>query len=507
MMSSDKYPFSGRAGEKMQSRGECARDFILPDSYPDIRKILHVSAEAIPERCEINSGKLVGEGVLVCKVVFCDDLGAINCAQFRTDYKVTCPAEKSGGEQDLVYLPVVESVSAKAVNPRKVGIRATVNMRAGLWNSVDVSPVMPDEFSGEDAMSVERREQDVGYMCVRLYSDTGREISEDIELDRNSPAIGDIVFVDASIDIGEVSAAGTSLDLKGSATLNILYNDENGSAAFRQVELPFAQSIEVDEPEEGGSYLAKAYIDKISALAAENSFGQQKVIELDLAYSIYVLSIFPCERALTSDAYSTLYETENVMSDVRYSTVLPMFRYDDTGAMECECEDGCSPVCVFADARVEKNDEGVYELVVSADAITRSEGGTYAVHRLEERTALPVQECSELISDANVRSVSMHVEHDRLKVNYSVCVRALCWNNEDARFVSAMKLTDASERDPLSPLTVCYLAPEETLWDAAKRYHVSEGAIMAANMMSSRDEDRRVLLIPRRRSADYSKII
>lgn len=506
MANSEKYPFYIKTNEKTQSRGETAKDFILPDSYPDIRKILHVSAYPVPERCEINSGKLTGEGELVCKVVFSDDTGRLNCAEFKTDYKVTSPIDR-GDDQCCIYMPVVESVSAKAINPRKVGIRATVDMRAGVWNGIDPEPEMPGEFGGEDSATVEQRESVTPYMCTALRSDTGREVSEDIELDRTAQEIGEIVFVDASIDISEVIPDNGMLDLRGSATVNILYNDPEGRAAYKQAELPFAQSIEVGDTEDGASYLAKAYVEKISAVPADNSFGQSKVIELDMSYSVFVISVFECEKGLTSDAYSTAYNTENVMTDVRYSSVLPMFKYEDTRTIEADCDEGCSPVCVFADAGVVRNDEGGYDLCVTSDAVTVSESGVYGMHRLEDRVKLPVDDCSEMISDANVRSVSCRCENGKLKVTYSVCVRALCWNNNDAVYVSSMKLTENGNTDEQAPLTVYYLSAGETLWDAAKRYHVSEGAIMAANMMGSPEEKRKVLLIPKRRKADYSKII
>ena len=506
MPNQEKYPFYIRTNEKIQSRGECGRDFILPDSYPDIRKILHVSACPVPGRCEINAGKLTGEGELVCKVVFSDDTGRINCASFRTDYRVTAPVEKSD-DKSCVYLPVVENVSAKAINPRKVGIRASVDMRAGVWQAIDPLPEMPPEFTSEDIAGVERKENDTPYMCTMLFSDTGREISEDIELDRSAPEIGEIVFADASIDINDVVYDGGSLDLRGVATVNLLYNDTAGRSALKQTELPFAQTVEADSPEQDAAFMAKAYIEKISALPADDPFGQSRVIELDITYSVYVLSIFECERPVVADAFSTSYNTENVMSDIRYSSALPMFRYEDAGTIEGDCGIGCTPVCVFADAAVVKNEEDGYDLAITADAITSDENGTLALNRLEKKVGLSVPDCSELICDANVRSVSCRCENGKLKVNYSVCVRALCWENVDGSYLSSMKLAGEGESTEPAPLTVYYPAPGESLWDAAKRYHVSEGAIMAANMMNSPDERPGVLLIPRRRKADYSKII
>ena len=497
---------NAKTGDRIPGRAECAKDFILPDSYPDIKKILYACADVIPERCEISSGKLTDQGILVCKVVFSADNGEVCSAEFRTDYRVSAAVQ---GEDDLsvVCMPSVESVSARAVNPRKVGIRATIVLNADTWQDVDMSPELPDVFSAEDLSSIENKEESVDFMIAESFSDSGREVSEDIELDRNQAAIDNIVFANAGINITNVIPENGALTLKGSAVIDIIYRDVDGNTLQKVTELPFSQVIEADNAPVDAEYIAHAYVDKLSAVPADNAFGESKIIEVDLSYSAFVTSLSKRSANVACDAFSTLYNTENLMSELKYSRLLPVFTFEERRSAECECDPGCHVICTFADASFTTGENGRPELAVTLSAITENNEGNRTCRKVDDVIELNIPENCFFFGDAFVRSLTCSPDGDRLKFNYAVYANALCFSNDNCSYVSGMTLEAAQSDDNGAALTVCYLSSGETMWDAAKRYHIGRGALMAANNMASPDEIRRVLLIPKRRKADFSKII
>ena len=495
-----------KTGDRIPGRTECSKDFILPDSYPDIKKILYACADLIPERCEINAGKLTNQGTLVCKVAFTADSGEMRSAEFRTDYKVSA-AVQGGDDLSVICMPSVESVSARAVNPRKVGIRAAIALNADTWKDVDLSPELPDIFSAEDLTSIESKEETVEFMTAASFSESGHEVSEDIELDRSQAEIDEIVFADAEINITNVIHENGALTIKGSAVIDIIYRAAGGNTVQKVTELPFSQVMDADNAPLDAEYVARAYVDKLSAIPADNAFGESKVIEVDLSYSAFVTALSKDSAKAACDAFSTLCCTGNQISELKYSCLLPAFRFEERRSAECECDPGSQIISVFPDVSFTTGENGRTVLLISISTVTESSENGLVCRKVDDIAELDMPDSCLFIGDAFVRSLSCRVDGDRLKFNYDVYANALCFANAECSYVSGMTLETSEDDDISSALTVCYLSQGETLWDAAKRYRVGRGALMAANNMSSPDEIRRVILIPKRRKADFSKII
>lgn len=496
-----------RSSEKLQSKNEFSGDFILPDSYEDIKRILYTSCQLRPERCEIASGKLANEGRMFFKVLFEDDNGQINSVDFSMDYQMSCPVEKNDGQNLIMSSPMVENLAIKLLNPRKVSIRAAIDNRCKLWSETPSSVQMPEAFTAEDRLTVERREEKLNQLCVMTYSDSDREVSEDIELDRNAEAIDEILLCEVNVNVNDVRRQNDSLSLRGEVDVLSVYKSGEGGIAFKNAQLPFSQSIDAPGAPENAVYIANVYIDKKSAMPAENAFGENKIIELDFSYSITVNAVVPCESEVTKDAYSTVYGTKNELKTIKYSSPMPNFVYSDTGSVEGEVEGATSCLCLFSDASMRNTQEGGYEAVCKFTAIIKNENGSIGVATLTDVLPLEINDCSECVGDVYIKGAQCAVDNGKIRITYSYSVNALCWQNCECTCVSAVQLTENNAGDDQKAITVYYPAASESLWDVAKKYHVSESMLMSYNMINDPREQKKVLLIPKKKKSAFSKII
>ena len=102
---------------------EAAKDCILPDAYPDIHRILYTYAAINPGRTAWTADKLRTDGSIYATVLFADDEGAMHTVRFSIDYSGQMPYEMSGEEYTVIADTVLDSVSARAQNPRRLSIR------------------------------------------------------------------------------------------------------------------------------------------------------------------------------------------------------------------------------------------------------------------------------------------------------------------------------------------------------------------------------------------------
>lgn len=496
-----------RSSEKLQTKNEFSGDFILPDSYEDIRKILYTSPSVRPERCEISSARLVNEGRMFFTVLFEDDNGKIRSVDFSTDYQMSSNAEKNDGKTLIMSSPVIESLTVKLLNPRKVGIRATIDSRCRLWNEGEALLEMPEGFTAEDRLSVEKKEENINELCVMTFSDSDREISEDIELERGAEPIDEILLCDTKINVGDIRKSGDSLTLRGEVDIMTVYQSTEGNICCKNTGLPFSQSVDAPGVPENATYYADIYIDKKSAVPAENAFGENKVIELDFSYSVSVTALVPCECQVTKDAYSTLYSTENEMSSFKYSTLMPTYVYSDSRTVENEFEGNASCLSVFSDASVRSGDGGGYEAAVRFAVLVKNENGSIGIATVNDTFPLDINAGCECIGNIDIKGAQCSIDNGRIRITYNFSVNAICFKNEECRYVSGIKLIESPEEEEYKAVTVYYPASDESLWDVAKKYHISENMLMSYNMINDPGEKKNVLLIPKKRRSAFSKII
>ena len=139
---------------KNRAVGEINRDFILPDVYADIKRILGYKARLVPESSFADRGKVEHRGSLECKVIFVSDEGKMRCASFKDDYAITLPYEGEGSDRALV-LPMIENVSVKAANPRKISLRASVCPSVRVVSAIENECDYAGDFTKEDIAMLE----------------------------------------------------------------------------------------------------------------------------------------------------------------------------------------------------------------------------------------------------------------------------------------------------------------------------------------------------------------
>jgi len=309
------------------------------------------------------------------------------------------------------------------------------------------------------------------------------------------------------ISLSDSSVKDDRIELRGCAAVSILWSDADGNIRFKEVELPFSQSIEASGASPDGICISKVYIDKLSALPAENAFGELKTVELDFTCSILSLCTSKCAGEITSDAYSTSCNTENRLCTLRYSIPGEPLSTEETRQVTDKLEPGNVPVCVFGSARVIPSEGGGADMQVTLTVILRSSGGDYSPVKLEDRFGIAVSDPRAGISEAAVRSVNVFAERDRLRVNYTCVLNSLSGSDAEVSYVSEVLISPSpDERTPCS-FAICYPEKGESLWDTAKKYRVSRGALMSANGMASPDEPRSFYLIPKRKKPDFSEVI
>ncbi len=301
-------------------QGEVSGDYILPDSYPDVKSILSSSARIydIKHYYGANDAEITGnvaynimfsssdsEGAdVICSVSFTDEL-KLNCR-----YKY--PTNIGVGTQTRL-----RELNCRMANPRKFSIKSQLETLMYEDVCANAYPALPDSAPSDADMQYKWDKMTV---CrVRSAQLCEHSFSDNIELDIKMPEIDKIVHCDAVINVRDERGADinqSSPKLGGVLTLDLVYSDKEGKNASLCREIPFGISINEDESAMIGeldantSMLPCVYISALNINIGKNGYDEAKVIEFDADYDIDLLIFSSADTEYVTDAYSTKYASE-----------------------------------------------------------------------------------------------------------------------------------------------------------------------------------------------------
>ncbi|MBQ5602514.1 MAG: DUF3794 domain-containing protein [Clostridia bacterium] len=501
-----------RVFQKSREIIECSRDFILPDFYADIKRIIGSSGSISPEGCFVEGTKVSMSGTLTTRVLFIDDENKLRALTFTQDYSASIPISDSSlyGDVSVFCCPVLENVSVKTVNPRKVSVRGRIDANLKIWKNISVSPEMTDISESGDACPEMKREK---IKCVRPFSlwEGDLELSEDISLDGEAE---EIIFCDAKSEVNECLAENDAITVKGSIALDVIYMPAKAPEPIHiHRHLPFTRTLESEFASlDSLVCCACAYVRSLDCNIASANGGENNKIEIDVAYTLAVngAGIASCEYV--SDMYIPAFAVKNESEKINFASD-PV---KTTKAVRVEsCTDSVIPegstiVLTSVNPTVDSisGDEGVKSALGSSiiTVVYKDSDGIYSSQSFSGDFALELKDVAdfdEYIFLLRVSQINARIDEGRLCVGYDLEINILSWKSETSEIIKTSQIIGEDLSESRKPFTVYYPQKGEALWEVGKKYNVELSALAASNPSCGENIEKMpsVLLIPRHKQA------
>lgn len=494
-----------RRSEGLQTiRTECSKDFILPDSYPDIRKILYTEGTLSPDRSCIDNGRFNQTGSLVCKVLFSDENDELHTVSFTLEYAVSSPIAAEEGDAEVFADEALQAVSARALNPRKLSIKGKIELIPHIFYAGDAGPSISEDIP--DA-SVEKQTR--VFVCHKLcrLSEHSLEASEDLALPGDT-ALQEIVYSHLNMGTPSSEAAGGAIRFTGEATLEMLCRMADGTLRFFELPIPFHSSIDADVTPES-LCMVKLIPEAHTCLPAEDATGEAHGVELDFSYSVNAWIAMPVEFSSVSDCYSVACPTETEEGSASLIGTLRKTAKQMRRMLSAQSEGMKKCIKAFPKVSVDSREQSEGKLILHCVAevtlLGSDEKGAPMTLVLTEAFPWELEEADEasLLFHLNADTVT---EAEEVKVTLTVNADLLVWQNGEVRFVSALTPSAEQTERKRSGLTLCYPHEGEDIWAVAKRYRLPQSVLLASNSIGEGALPK-VLIIPSERKAVFSKMI
>lgn len=489
-------------------------DYVLPDYYPEIFRIVKCISEPRITSCAVNGDRITYELTVCLKVIYCSEGKTLpEAVDQKLTYTRTVNLDSPVQSSAVSIKAVTDSMTCRAVNRRRIDIRGSIliHITAVCEQQTDV---ICDAFG--DSIYLKK----TSYNCPSGLIRTQKRVtvSDDFELNGDSAPIGTILRCNAEIISSDKKTVGSKTAAKGELKITMLYSPASGNdsdVSVMQFTMPYSHLIDMDGMDE--TYDCRINTEVISCDISPRSEGDGETLKVECE----VMLMIDCEADkmssvdIVSDEYSTAFESEHNTVPVKIRKP-PVF-IDSSMIIKGVCENKDSPFvsvydswCDTGKLRMRISDGSVFASGnIHLSVIGKADNGDFII----SETDVPVDE--EIFSPPEGERISEYAEI-MLSVSTAACTYNLSSDNTaevKAEISVKGRITDFTTVDAITEITVHEDMPKnkndsyalrlyypeegESLWDISKKYGASVDMVIEENDLDGTGvADGRMLLIP-----------
>ena len=486
-------------------------DYILPDYYPDIFKIL--KCQLTPQVISYNtaSDKLIYDVVVRIKVLYlAQESNQVKCIEQRYTYSKTLDLKKSCDNPLVTIVPKLDYCNCRAISERRLDIRGAVSCKVKVSCTGEQNIV-----SDACGLGVQTRKLQLGYAGSKIYTQKQFTIREEIELSDSKPSAFSILRHDAVANVSDFKIISNKIIIKGDAKVTMLYSasDEGDIDTLEatQAQIQLSQIVDLN----GVSDEFECFVDMnvvtsdLTIKTDEN--GDSRIIACEIVICAICVAHKMTNVEVVSDAYSTEYscrystiplKTEMIPTIIDKTFMVKSSAEHNEGDINAVCDVWCSISNVVT--RASSENEIIVSGTLNTCILAKSDEGPIYLEKSDifdhSIDVDNLSRDSNFLPTVKVVSCSYSLaSNNTVEIKAEVGIKGCLYEVKTVDGIDEITVdtNKPKERDLSYALKIYYADEGEGVWDIAKRYNTSVEAIMEENELEGEVlEQRGMLLIP-----------
>lgn len=489
-----------------QDRTETPLSFseTLPDHLPDMRKIIAAESRPMHTEAVLRDGRvcLTANGSLVL-VYIGESKGHLKTAVFPITLEKEYPLPdnvptdcvKVAADCD-VYAANASMSSSRTVECRAIAVFSVTVTRESLHDF--------DDFSHDGVCLHE-----TSFDTTMHESYTGQfEFHQDITLDTDNDAIAELILPRFSVRVTACRRTGTGFSIDGNLVFQTVCRAEKSENAedtsyFRLTKtFILAEEIGTDEsaahPDNGASLLPCAKILSESASVTFDSYGENRVIRLNVEYAVCIDVFTDRTVRCFDDAFCPNTDCHVDTAAVAYEKQVCSF--DETLHITERLNADTSGLAVITDCRLTLMQPSVTSADGNAQLTARAELQVYGKNENGDDTGLgtllrihaPMKELplpmpsDKVVQCVSVLSADAALRAGEIVADITLKVVGVLLHVLRVTAVCGVEVpTETQNAADNAAYIFCYPNDTDTVWQIAKRYGVPPETVMSANDLTN----------------------
>lgn len=480
-------------------------DFNVPDSKPDISRMIQKKGEIKIEEVQVNEGKAVINGALHFRLLYVADTPRRQICSLEGKLPVSETLHLNGLKSgDKVCLKwEIEDLTLHVINSRKLNIKAIVGFQASVDEQVDVQ--LPVEVKEQPDLSEKKR--NVRVLTLGVHKKDTMRKKEEIVLASNKPNIHEILWSDIEVRGIDLRADEGKVAAKGELFVFVLYAGDDDANPLQWLEqaIPFSGEVNCA----GCTMDMIPYINtsmlQTNLEVKPDADGEERVLQVDVVLELD-MKIFQEETdTVLMDVYTPKKECiperrEELLEQLLVKNYSKC-RVNDRIPVQ-EAQGKILQIC-HSEGMIKMDDVSIVENGIRAEGIIQVRilysisDDDMPFYSME--TAIPFthvieaegidRDCTFHLQAELEQLSTMMLDSSEIEVKAVMNLNALVlrqWKEELIADIQEKELD--MEKLERMPGVVCYIVqPQDTLWDIAKRFYTTVESIRELNELGDEE--------------------
>lgn len=477
-------------------------EYLIPDTHPDVQKILCIDARPVVVNKEVIGDKVMIEGKVEYNVLYIprDDNEIVNSVNYtekftnslnlnEDEHKVVCEVECK-----------VEHIDARIMNERKISIDGVINLNWEVYKTVDFDFVKDIEAS--EGIETLKETESINRLAVSKETELfGKSM---IRVGMDKPQISKILKCSLKLHKKEIKVGDSKVYLGCYCKVNILYlGDETKELVALE------DDVYVSKEEEVADILSDmipsvVYNIRNSDLAIEDDdLGESRIINIEFLVGANIRVFSNDEIDVIKDAYSPKFPIDLIKENYEIGMLL--------GSQTSEniikdsiylSEDNKKPERILSTSgNTIITEKKIYDGKVFAEGLLKV---NVIYKNLEENSGygevsgdIPfsvvldmngVNEGMKAITKTTLESLEANIEANTIAVKANVSFSAKVFDEISKEFISDAVEGDGEVNTKKASIIIYVVGKDDTLWNLAKKYNCTVDDLVNMNELDSSED-------------------
>ena len=228
-------------------------DYILPDYFPDIFKLVKCCIVPSVLSYSINGDTVSYELQADIKILYCSEQSnTLQCICQKMTFNKSIQLSETAEKPSVTLVPKTDHINCRVVNQRRIDMRGAVSIKIKITGE-RTQEVICDIFG----MNAQMKKLPVEFAAKKISAFKSISASEDFELNSSNQPVISIIRTYSVINVTDKKIVANKLVLKGEASVCVLYSCENGLESMK-FPVPFSQIVDMDGLDESFTCSVKA---------------------------------------------------------------------------------------------------------------------------------------------------------------------------------------------------------------------------------------------------------
>ncbi|AOR22577.1 DUF3794 and LysM peptidoglycan-binding domain-containing protein [Clostridium taeniosporum] len=499
-----------------ESNTDCVlkEEYLIPDTHPDVEKILTVEARPVIISKEFVGDKIVVEGKVEYTVLYLarEEGMVVNSVNYMEKFSSNIDLNQ---EEHRIVCEIeckVEHIEAAIMNERKISIQGAFELYWEMYKSSEVEFVK--DIEGTDDIEVLKKTEKIN----RISANEEIELvgKSNIRVGMDKPQISKILNCSLWLHKKEIKILEDKIYLSCYCKLNILYKgDESKEIICIEDDVYLSKEEEVKGVNPDMMYSVSYNIQNNDLMLEEDDLGEVRIINNEFIVKANV-KVFSRENVdVIKDAYCPNFPIELKKEEYELGAI------QGTGNTEIVIKDNiplnennlipeeiisCTGTLLISDKQVE-NDKIIIEGVLKVDVLYKTNDSDKYLANVKSdipfNTIMDMQGAEngmKAIIKCNIENLEATIEANTIAIKCSAILCAKVCYEVKKQFICDVAEQEGEMPEKKSSVTIYVVGEEDTLWDLAKKYNTTVNDLIKINNIEDQDdiECGRKLIIPGR---------